>query len=109
MNTLNRPSTLVLVALALLVVGVALPSGEAIGQQRSLGEQIVGAWVYVSVDTVRPDGSRMPMYGANPQGLVIFDGNGHYALLNARSDLPKFASNNRLEGTPEEYKATVHG
>ena len=26
-----------------------------------------------------------------------------------RSDRPKFASNNRLQGTPEENKAGVHG
>ncbi len=49
------------------------------------------------------------MYGPNPQGLVIFDGNGHYALVNARADQPKIASNNRMEGTPEEYKAIVQG
>jgi hypothetical protein len=95
--------------LILLFLGVALPSGDAIGQQRSLSEQIAGAWTYVSVDTVRPDGSRVPMYGPNPQGLVIFDGNGYYALVNARGDLPKVASNNRMEGTPEEYKAIVQG
>lgn len=96
-------------ALPLLALGMALPSGDAFGQQKSLGEQIVGAWRYVSVDTVRPDGSRTPMYGPDPQGLVIFDGNGHYALINARSDQPRFASNSRLQGTPEEYQAIVHG
>lgn len=97
-----------LVMTALLALG-ALLSNDAIGQQKTLKEQLAGAWMYVSVDTVRPDGGRTPMYGANPQGLVIFDGNGRYALVNARGDLPKFASNDRLKGTPEEDKAVVQG
>lgn len=106
---MKRFSILGEVTLTLLFLGAPLTSGDAIGQQQSLSEQIAGAWTYVSVDTVRPDGSRVPMYGPNPQGLVIFDGNGHYALVNARVGLPVFASNNRMEGTPEEYKAVVQG
>lgn len=94
---------------ALLSLGAVLPSGEVVVQQKTLNEQIAGAWTYVSVDTIRPDSSRVPIYGPSPQGLVIFDGNGHYALVNARTGLPKFASKNRMEGTPEEYKAVVQG
>jgi hypothetical protein len=75
----------------------------------SLKDQIIGTWKYVSVDTVRPDGTRTPMYGPNPQGLVIFDSSGCYALVNARADQPKFASNDRMAGTPEENKAVVQG
>ncbi|SFA75209.1 Lipocalin-like domain-containing protein [Collimonas sp. OK607] len=106
---MNRLSSLTLVAMALLFLGVTLPSSDAIGQQKTLNEQLIGAWMYVSVDTVRSDGSRVPMYGPNPQGLVIFDGNGHYALVNSRSGQPKFASNNRMDGTPDENKAIVQG
>lgn len=92
-----------------LLVGLGVPSGDSLGQQRSLQEQVAGTWMYVSVDTVRPDGSREQMYGPNPKGLVIFDGNGRYALVNARADLPRFASTNRTQGTPEENKAVVLG
>lgn len=94
--------------MALLFLGIALQSTDAIGQP-TLNEQLTGAWTYVSVDIVRPDGSRTPMYGPNPQGLVIFDGHGHYALVNSRIDLPKYASNDRMHGTAEEYKAVVQG
>ena len=94
---------------ALTLLLPALASTAAIAQQKTLAEQLTGAWTYVSVDTVRPDGSRVPMYGPHPQGLVIFDGHGHYALVNARSDQPRFASKNRMEGTPEEYRAVVQG
>jgi Lipocalin-like domain len=105
----NLHSTLNLATMTLLFLGVALPSGVAIGQEKTLKEQIVGTWMYVSVDTVRPNGSRVPMFGPNPTGLAIFDNNGRYILMTARLGQPKFASNNRNEGTPEEYMAVVHG
>jgi hypothetical protein len=106
---MSRLSTFTLITLSLLFVGVALPSGDAVGQEKTLKEQLVGTWTYVSVDTIRPDGSRVPMYGPNPTGLAVFDGNGRYILMTARPGQPKFASNNRMEGTPEEYKAVVQG
>lgn len=106
---MNRPGPLTLTTMALLFLGVSLLSGDAAGQEKTLKEQIVGTWTYVSVDTVRPDGSRVPMFGPNPRGLASFDGDGNYILLTTRPGQPKFASNNRMEGTPEEYKAVVQG
>ena len=47
--------------MAMLFLGVALPSSNAVGQEKTLKEQVVGTWTYVSVDTVNPDGSRVPM------------------------------------------------
>jgi len=108
MERLRAPSR-TLATLALLFLGLALPLGDAVGQQKTLKEQLVGAWTYVAVDIVRADGSRVPMFGPDPQGIAIFDGNGRYALMTSRSGLPKFASNNRAEGTPEENKAVVQG
>jgi hypothetical protein len=106
---MKRLRVLTLTAVALLLVELGLPASDALGQQKTLKEQVVGTWSYISVDTVRPDGSREHMYGPNPKGLVIFDSNGRYALVNARSDLAKFASNNRTQGTAEENKAVVLG
>lgn len=106
---MKRLSLLALTTMALLFLGVALTPGDVVGQEKTLKEQLVGTWTYVSVDTVNPDGSRVPMYGPNPQGLASFDSNGHYILLTARTGQPKFASNNRMEGTSEEYKAVVQG
>jgi Lipocalin-like domain len=104
-----RFSTLKSVAMALLFVGTALPLGDAVGQQKTLKEQLVGTWTYVSVDIVRPDGNRIPLFGPNPSGLASFDSNGRYLLLTAGTGQPKFASNNRMEGTAEENKAVVQG
>jgi len=106
---MKRLSLLTLTTIALLFLGVALPSGSAGGQEKTLKEQLVGTWTLVSADTVNSDGSRVPIFGPNPKGLGVFDSNGRYIFLNGRSGLPKFASNNRMEGTPEEYKAVVQG
>src|SRR5574342_1385073 len=108
-NIRNRLCMLTVLTVALLLGELGVPPKDALGQQKTLKEQLVGTWSHVSVDTVRPDGSREPMYGPNPKGLVIFDSSGRYALVNARSDLPKFASNNRTQGTPEENQAVVRG
>jgi hypothetical protein len=94
--------------LAALLCAVALAQGEAFGQQ-ALKDQIVGTWVYASVDIVRPDGSREPLFGPNPKGLATFDAAGHYILMTSRAGLAKFASPNRMEASAEENKAVVQG
>jgi Lipocalin-like domain len=94
---------------AITALGLALLPGDAVSQQKSLKEQIVGSWTYVSADTVSPDGSRVPTFGPNPSGLTIFGSDGHYVSLVVRADIPKFASNSRTAGTPEENKAAMQG
>ena len=50
-----------------------------------------------------------PCGGNNPKSLLIFRDNGYYTWHVFRSDRPKFASNNRMQGTPDENKATMQG
>ena len=69
---------------------------------------LIGTWALVSL-TNEQDGKITEPLGPNPKGLFIFDRSGRCALLMFRSDLPKFASNNRDKGTPEENKAVVQG
>ena len=104
---MNRICTLIVTTMPLLLLGVALPAGDAVGQQKTLKELLVGTWTLVSSTTKRPDGS--PQWGSNPKGLVVFTDNGRYASHIQRSDRPKFASKKRLQGTPDENKAAVHG
>ncbi len=106
MTRIFRP---LMVACGVLLAAASSGTPTGTHQQNGARRRIVGAWIYVSVDTVRPDGSRSPMYGAHPQGLVVFDESGHYALVNARSDLPRYASGDRMKGSPEEYRTIAHG
>jgi len=87
---------------------VALP-GSALGQQKSLKEQLQGAWNLVSIDYVRADGNRSSTFGDNPKGIAFFDGTGHYIISVMRSDRAAYAVNDRTQGTAEEHKATARG
>jgi hypothetical protein len=98
-----------LVGLALLALGMLVSMQAAHAQQKSLSEQIVGTWTYVSADTVSADGTRVPLFGPDPQGMATFDAAGHYILLTMRRGIPRFASTNRNEGTAEENRAVVQG
>jgi hypothetical protein len=105
---MNRRTTLALSTMA-LCLGVSLSAGGVFAQEKPLKEQIAGSWTYVSADTFRPDGSKAPTFGPSPAGLVIFGNDGRYVSLVVRSDIPKFGSNSRTSGTPEENKAVVEG
>ena len=54
-------------------------------------------------------GSKVRHFGPNPKGLLVFTDDGRFIYLLSRADLPKFASNNRTTGTPEENTAVVQG
>ncbi|WP_263417806.1 lipocalin-like domain-containing protein [Terriglobus albidus] len=66
---------------------------------------IVGTWILTAADKLMPDGTRVSDYGPDPHGLVIFTADGHYSVQIYRNDRVKFASGDRLKGTPEEYRA----
>ncbi len=74
----------------------------------SLKQQIVGSWT-LTAQWVEQDGKKIERFGSTPKGIVIYDQNGRFASILMRSDLPKFASNNAMTGTPEENKAVVQG
>ena len=103
---MKRLGILTVITMSLLLLGVALPARDAVGQT---AKDLVGTWTWVSVDNVRPDGTKVQLFGPNPKGLIIFDANGRFAYLLTRPSRPKFAANNRDQGTPEENKATVQG
>lgn len=97
---------LAIAAITGLVLGVALPTGKAAAQS---AKDLVGSWTFIATDIVLPDGKRVQTYGPNLQGLLIFGADGRFANVVTRSDRAKFASNDRMTGTPEENKATVQG
>lgn len=65
---------------------------------------IVGTWVLTGADKLLPDGKRVPDYGPNPHGLVIFTADGYYSVQIYRAERLKFSSGDKFKGTPEEYK-----
>lgn len=90
-------------------LGFILLPGSVLSQPESLKDQLVGTWRSVSTVVARKDGTRLEPFGKQPAGILIFTANGDVALIVTRSDTPKIASSNRLEGTPEEYRAIMRG
>jgi hypothetical protein len=93
------------VSLSALALGIAVQVNSAIAQTAA---ELVGAWKLVSVSNTK-DGVKTDAFGTNPNGLYIFSNTGRFSIINMRAELPKFASNNRMQGTAEENKAIVQG
>jgi len=91
------------------VLGLGLLPGYAVDQQKSLKEQLVGTWTFVTSADVQKDGTKVDRWGPNPKGMLVFDANGRYVLVIHRSDLPKFAANRVDQGTAAENKAVMQG
>ncbi|MBV9275065.1 MAG: lipocalin-like domain-containing protein [Verrucomicrobia bacterium] len=91
-----------LAALLTFAIGFVVPT---FAQQ---AKDLVGTWTLVSI-TLEKDGKSTDAYGHNPMGQTTYGADGRFSTIIARSDLPKFVSNNRVEGTPEENKAVVQG
>jgi hypothetical protein len=94
---MNRRSILNLSAITAL--GLIMSLSTAMAQTKSLKDQLVGSWTLASSEA----------YGSNPKGSYMFDSNGRFSAILMRSELPKYTSNNRTQGTPAEYKGTVDG
>ncbi len=94
--------------LAMLCVGIALTMTDAMAQGTSKIDKrkLVGSWTLVAVSNTLPDGKTTQNFGPN-DGVVIFAANGTFVQALARPDIPKFASNNRNTGSPDENKAVV--
>ena len=82
-------------ALLLLLVGFGLCEAKA---------QVVGTWTIVS-SINEQNGKKADTYGPAAKGMMTLDAGGRYSLMIIGSDLPRYASNNRMTGTAEEYKA----
>ena len=91
---------------AMAAFGLTLMPGSAFSQT---AKDLVGTWKPVSVTVTSPDGRKSEPFGSNSNSILTFDANGRFVLVNTRPDLPKFASNNRMQGTAEENKAIVQG
>ncbi|MGU7784410.1 lipocalin-like domain-containing protein [Burkholderia sp. PU8-34] len=105
-KTVHIGSTItLLVCLTLL----AASTGRAQQTGQSMKQQLVGTWTFVSANETRKDGTKVNRWGANPKGSLMFDANGRYIFVIARSDIPRFVVNSAIEGTAEENKAVVQG
>jgi hypothetical protein len=78
------------------LLAFAVLAGNAAAQQKTLKEQLVGAWTLVSTDVTAKDGTKQQNFGANPKGILILDASGRYAVVLGRPDRPKFKANDNI-------------
>ena len=60
-------------------------------------------------EVTAPDGTKSFPFGPKPRGMVIFTPEGDFAQIHIASEVPKIASGNRLNASPEEYAAIMRG
>jgi lipocalin-like protein len=94
-----------LYAIALVTISV-FPNG-VFGQGKSLKDQIVGTWIYVSSAGKRDDGTNVPR--PSLQGAVTYTADGRFHFITTRTDAPKLASKDTSRPTPEEAMAIASG
>lgn len=75
----------------------------------SAAPSLAGTWTLVAADVQHPDGTVGRDYGADPKGLLLIDMHGNYSLQIFRSERPRFASNDKATGTPDEFRDAVLG
>ncbi|HJZ81552.1 MAG TPA: lipocalin-like domain-containing protein [Pyrinomonadaceae bacterium] len=85
-------------------LGITIPGAVA-----QTANDLVGTWSLQSDFSVTSDGRKLWPFGPNPKGIALFDNGGHFAIVISRPDLPKFASDNRMQGTAKENEAIVRG
>jgi hypothetical protein len=69
-------------------------------------DDLRGTWTLVSSVT-ETAGTKTDQFGSDPKGMMSLNPDGHFMLTIIGPNLPKFASNNRATGTPEENKAVM--
>ena len=99
----------VLSVCAITALGLAALPGPSIAQQKSTKDMLVGAWTLLLVDGVKSDGTHVPQFGPNPDGMLMFSPTGRYSVQFERASLPKIKANDREKATPEESKAITAG
>lgn len=83
--------------------------GLAAGANAEIPSALAGTWILSHTEELKADGTRIQNYGPNARGLLLVDNSGRYSLQIFRKDRPHFISNDKLHGTPEEYRAAVTG
>jgi hypothetical protein len=89
-----------------LISLTAFPNNSA-AQAKSLKDELVGTWTYVSSTGKREDGSAVQR--PSLQGAVTYTADGHFHFISVRSDAPKYASGDSARPTPEEAMAIASG
>jgi len=105
---MDRRTLLVLTTAALTCTGLVLAASHAPAQQKSLKDQLAGAWTLAAIDQTDAQGNKVQLFGPNPRGTQVLDASGQWIQIIWNPDVAKFKVDSRIKGTPEENTAAVH-
>lgn len=100
-----KPTHQILAVIVIALAAWCAPVRSAFAQA---ADSLVGSWSLVSL-TVAKSGNEVELLGPHPQGQLILGNDGRYVLLVLSSDLPKFASGDRQQSTPQENATIARG
>ena len=76
---------------AMLCFAIPVLSNEAVAQQNTLQQQLVGTWTVVSFTNENErTGKKTEVFGSDPKGIFMFDETGHFSINLLRPGRPKF-------------------
>jgi hypothetical protein len=96
-----------IIGMLCLISALSAPVARADTSPATLS--LAGTWTLVAADVIHADGTHARDYGAAPKGLLLIDAQGRYSLQIFKAERPRFASGDKLTGTPAEYEAAVLG
>jgi hypothetical protein len=93
------------IALA-LAAPILASAGPSLAQS---AKSLAGTYSGVSFSVTDGAGKTTQIFGENPRAMLVLTPDGRYSSIVMRASLPKFASNSRVKGTPDENQAVVEG
>jgi hypothetical protein len=70
-------------------------------------KDLVGMWEPISIVNTSKDGAKSEPFGPTPSGVTFFGADGRFSQIVTRPGIPRFASDNRMQGTVDENRAVV--
>jgi len=93
----------------MLALGIPVAAQGADAAPRGAQDLLTGSWEFVSNVGTNAAAGTVDRWGPGAKGLLILAADGHYSFMIERADIPKFAIDNAMKGTPDEYIAVGRG
>lgn len=71
--------------------------------------ELTGSWEMVDAYEILATGERITTYGEHPQGMMMVDAAGRYAIQIYRPGRPRFAAGEKAKGTSDELRTALIG
>lgn len=70
---------------------------------------LVGVWRLISCEAIRANGTRVPIYGRKPIGILFYDEAGNMSVNIMRSGRPRCKNDTKFAASDEEKKLAFEG